>query len=105
MSSTTYPIDIPRWLWEIYTPVVDDLTEYSRYNDRLVEAIAIDVRRFAAAGFVDLDEFQERRIDELLDELQPEQENIPDLAESIHGQRAAGGHRSSASDPGGERPR
>lgn len=77
MTSTKYPIDSPKWLWELFTRALDDETAYSRYNDRLVESVATDVRRFAEADLIELDQFDERRLDELLEQIQPDDDHIP----------------------------
>ena len=104
MSSTTYPVDTPRWLWQLFKRAIDDSTDYDKYNDRLVEAIAVDVQRFDQAGLLDLDAFEQQRIHRFLEEVRPEDDGVPSHADGVSSERKAGGTRSSASDPGGERP-
>jgi hypothetical protein len=91
MTSTTYPVDIQRWLWRHFTSVLDDETDYDRYNDRLVEAIATDVLRFNEAGLIDLDAGDQQRIEFLLEDLSSDDETVPALpTPSDQGFEAAG---------------
>ena len=66
MTSTKYPIDCPKWLWELYTRALDRI-DIDRYNDRLVPLVAVDVTRFDEAGLVDLDETERQRLELLLE--------------------------------------
>lgn len=77
MSSTTYPVDTPRWLWNLFKRAIDDSTDYDKYNDRLVEAIAVDVQRFNHAGLLDLDENEQARIQQLLLDVGVDDEAVP----------------------------
>ena len=66
MTSTKYPIDCPKWLWELYTRALDR-TDIDRYNDRLVPLVAVDVTRFDEADIIDLGETERQRLELLLE--------------------------------------
>lgn len=104
MSSTTYPVDIQRWLWQHFTTVLDNETDYDRYNDRLVEAIAADVIRFDDEGLTDLDAGDRQRIEHLLDDVGSDDAAVPSLLTADTGQDHGGGRDSNA-QPRGERRR
>lgn len=105
MSSTTYPIDTPRWLWQLFKRAIDDGTDYDKYNDRLVEAIAVDVQRFDQAGLLDLDDFEQQRIRRLVAEVQPDDETVPGHADGVQSEIEPGGDPSSTVNPRGESSR
>jgi len=67
MSSTTYNLDCPRWLWEAYKRGLQEIDTLDRINDRLVPLVAVDVTRFDEAGLVDLDETERQRLELLLE--------------------------------------
>ena len=69
MSSITYQIDAPRWLWALFKDVLNENPNYDRYNDRVVENIVADVERFADAGLIELDDRDEQRLAALRDDL------------------------------------
>lgn len=83
MSSTTYPVDTPRWLWDLFKRAIDDGTDYDKYNDRLVEAIAVDVQRFNQAGMLELDETERARIQQLLSDVGVDDEAVPRHSDGI----------------------
>jgi len=124
MTSTKYPIDCPKWLWEIYTRGLAR-TDIDRYNDRLVPLVAVDVTRFDEAGLVDLDETERQRLELLLeasdqrtageagpalplpeDETESEAPTSIDATATDHGESAGTDGRQptpSASEPRGDR--
>lgn len=102
MTSTTYQLDVPRWLWSLYSRVLEE-TDYDRYNDRLVEAVAVDVQRFDEAGLIDIDQTTHNDIRRLLDRVDTD-DDVPAHSDGLPlDDEAVRGH-SSTSDPRGERP-
>lgn len=64
MTTKSYQISVPGWLWERWKHTVDDLGDYDRYNERLIEHMLTDVQQ--NGGF---DATSRRRADELQREL------------------------------------
>lgn len=104
MSSTTYPVDTPRWLWDLFKRAIDDGTDYDKYNDRLVEAIAVDVQRFDQAGMLDLDTDEQARIQQLLSDVGVDDDAVPSQSDAVSFTDTRGA-ASSGREPRGERSR
>jgi hypothetical protein len=104
MTSRTYQVDTPRWLWQLWTRAIDDCTDYEKYNDRIVEAIAVDVRRFDAAGLLDLDDSEHRRIELVISEVTVDDDVVPPLIDEDHVE-ASRDHTSSNGNHRGESSR
>lgn len=64
MSSKGYQLSVPEWLWDRWKHTVDDLGDYDRYNDRVLEHMIHDVQQ--NGGF---DTTEEQRATILLSDL------------------------------------
>ena len=45
MTTKSYQISVPEWLWERWKHTVDELGDYDRYNERVVEHMIADVQQ------------------------------------------------------------
>lgn len=102
MTQTTYQLQTPEWLWQVYTTVIKDHSEYSRYNDSLLAAIALDVQRFDELGLCDLGDEQRTRLESLIDEVDPV-EAVPELDALEQAENEAREPARSTFEPRGER--
>lgn len=112
MSFKQYNLETPEWIWSLWTRVINDNSEYSRYNDRLIACLAGDLQRFDEEDLIDLDDRDRERVEDILADAHPE-EAIPGLERSAparvdeleqteqadRGDRPAG---TSAAEPRGE---
>jgi len=71
ITSKTYQIEVPEWLWRRWTTVIDDRSEYSRYNDRILSSLASDLESWDDADLVDLEEQHRQRVKDIRADLAP----------------------------------
>jgi hypothetical protein len=78
MSFKQYNLETPEWIWSLWTRVINDNSEYSRYNDRLIACLARDLQRFDEEDLINLDDRDRERVEDILADAHPE-EAIPAL--------------------------